>query len=191
MKHAKTLLLALPAAALAVTAMASTAQAQLLVIGQGDAAVCYQDTIRGNQGSFSAIQTCSAALTQSNSHKDQAATYVNRGVLYMRKGDQVRATQDYRRALKMMPELTEAHINLAASLIRQEKFEEAILSLNAALEDKDGTRRAEALYNRAIAFDWTDDYRGAYFDLKEALALRPDWEPAVKLISRYDVQPAG
>ncbi len=177
--------------ALTVTAFALPAQAQLVVLGNGQAASCYQDTIRGNQGSFSAIKTCSDALKETLSAKDQAATYVNRGVLYMRKGDQVRAAADYEKALDIRPNLTEAHINHAASMIRLQDFDGALVALNTALEDKNLTKRPEALYNRAIALDYKEDYRGAYFDLKEALAIRPDWAPAVALISRYTVEAAG
>lgn len=187
MRKLQTFVLTLSATALASTA----AQAQLVVIGQGQAAICYQKASLGDQGSTSSIQTCTNALKQPNSTKDIAATYVNRGILHMRKGDQVKAAADYREALERMPQLTEAHINLAASLIRQEKFEEAIVSLNTALEDEAQQRRPEALYNRAIARDWLGDYRGAYFDLKAALKIKPDWKPALDLISGYDVKPAG
>jgi len=45
----------------------------------------------------------------------------------------------------------------------------------------------EALYNRAIAYDRLQNYKGAYKDLKQALVLRPDWEPAMNLLSGYQV----
>lgn len=186
MKRFSALLLALTAIAFALPA-----QAQLIVLGNGQAATCYQDTISGDQGTFSAIKTCSNALKETLSAKDQAATYVNRGVLYMRKGDQVKAAANYEKALRIQPNLTEAHVNHAASMIRLQDFDGAIVALNIALEDETFSRRPEALYNRAIALDHKQDYRGAYFDLKEALALRPDWGPAVTLISRYSVEAAG
>jgi lipoprotein NlpI len=46
----------------------------------------------------------------------------------------------------------------------------------------------EALYNRAVAYDRLENYKGAYKDLKQALVLRPDWEPALALLSGYQVQ---
>jgi len=172
-------------------ALPATAQAQLVVLGSGDAAICYRQTLIGDQGSKSTIKTCTEGLSTALSYKDRAATHVNRGVLYMRRGDQERATKDFEKALSLRPNLTEAHINYAASLIRQEKLDAALITLNTALEDKDSKKRPEALYNRAIVLDLQDNFRGAYFDLKEALALRPDWEPAKTLISQYIVQPAG
>ena len=177
--------------ALGIASFAGNAHAQLFVQGKGHAAQCYDYTIKENQGTRSAIESCSEAFEQLISQKDRAATHVNRGVLYMRKGDQERAMTDYMAALKIDPNLTQAYVNQAASLIRQKKFDEALEALNTALKDKESPTRTAALYNRAIALDWKEDYRGAYTDLKAALAIQPDWEPALRLISRYEVRPAG
>ena len=177
--------------ALGIASFAGSAQAQLIVVGKGPAAQCYDYALRENQGTRTAIETCSSAFDEVISQKDRAATYVNRGLLYMRKGDQDRAMADYTAALKVKPNLTPAYVNQAASLIRQKKFDEALDALNIALEDKESPTRTAALYNRAIILDWKEDYKGAYKDLRAALAIRPDWEPALSLISRYEVRPAG
>lgn len=177
--------------ALGFTAFAGTAHAQLVVKGNGDAALCYRYAIMGNKGSNSALETCSNAFTPLMSRKDEAATHVNRGVLYMRKGDQDSAAKDYEAALAIQPNLAEAHVNYAASLIRLQKYDAAMSSLNKALINPESSIRPEALYNRAIIMDRRENYKGAYRDLKAALALRPDWEPAVSMISRYEIQSAG
>ena len=184
-------ILSLTCLSLGFLAFSSAAHAQLVVHGKGDAVICYEYTARGNMGSRSAVATCSDALTQTLSRKDEAATLVNRGILLMRKGDQKRASEDYQAAIKIKPELTEAYVNYGASLIRQGKFEEALGALNVALNDTESTTRPEALYNRAIVLDRQEDYKAAYFDLKEALAIRPGWSPAVALIDRYQVRKAG
>lgn len=172
-------------------AFTGTAHAQLVVQGKGSAAQCYDYALAGNKGSRTALETCDEALREILSRKDEAATFVNRGVLYMRKGDQEKAVADYEAALAIRPNLTQAYVNHAASLIRQQKYEAAIISLNRALEDEDSPTRAAALYNRAIALDSQDNYRGAYRDLKAALAIKPDWDIAKKMIARYEVKPAG
>lgn len=177
--------------ALGFTAFAGTAQAQLVVQGKGDATLCYRYALTGNKGSNSAIETCSDAFSTAMSRNDEAATYVNRGILYMRKGNQVRAAKDYESALAIKPNLTEAHVNYAASLIRLQKYDAAISSLDKALVDPDSPTRPEALFNRAIILDHQQNYKAAYYDLKAALTLRPEWEPAVAMISRYQVRPAG
>lgn len=176
---------------LASFTFAGQAHAQLVVQGKGHAAQCYEYAMAGNQGSRSALSTCTDALDDVLSQRDRAASFVNRGVLYMRKGDQTKATMDYEAALAIRPNLTQAYVNHAASLIRQKKYDEALVSLNRALEDEDSPTRAAALYNRAIALDFKEDYKGAYRDLKAALAIKPDWDLALNLISRYDVRPAG
>ncbi|MEP4053098.1 MAG: tetratricopeptide repeat protein [Litorimonas sp.] len=177
--------------ALGMTAFAGSAQAQLVVQGKGDAALCYDYSFRGNNGSRTAIETCSDALDQVLTKKDRAATLVNRGILHMRKGDQTAASADYDAAIAIQPNLTEAYVNYGASLIRQRKYSEALTALNTALEDTESSTRPEALYNRAIVMDQTDRYSEAYQDAKAALALRPDWKPALDLIDRYVIQPAG
>lgn len=177
--------------ALGMTAFAGTAQAQIVVMGKGDAAICYDYSYTGNTGSKTAIETCTDALDQPLTQKDRAATLVNRGILYMRKGDQAAASADYDAAIAIKPDLTEAYVNYGASLIRQAKYEEALVALNTALEDTDSSTRPEALYNRAVVMDQTDRFNEAYRDAKAALALRPDWKPALDLINRYEIKPAG
>ena len=176
---------------LGIASFAGSAQAQLIVVGKGSAGQCYDYALRENQGTRTAIETCSRSFDEVISQRDRAATYVNRGLLYMRKGDQDLAMADYTAALKINPDLTQAYVNQSASFIRQNKFDEALEALNIALEDKESPTRSAALYNRAIVLDWKEDYKGAYKDLKAALAIKPDWEPALNLISRYEVRPAG
>lgn len=177
--------------ALGLTAFTGAAHAQMVVMGKGDAAICYDYTLRGNSGSNTAIETCSDALDEALTQKDRAATLVNRGILHMRKGNQDAASADYDAAIAIQPDLTEAYVNYGASLIRQAKYEEALVALNTALEDTDSSTRPEALYNRAVVMDQTDRYNEAYRDAQAALALRPDWKPALDLIDRYEVKPAG
>ena len=132
------------------------------------------------------IKTCQTALTEALSNKDLAATHVNLGILLMRKGDYVDAQSSYEDAIKLRPKLAEAYINYAASLIYTERYTEAVSAVDTAIEL--GTdQMPEALYNRAIAYDRLKDYKSAYKDLKQALVLRPDWAPAMKSISGYQV----
>ena len=132
--------------ALGLTAFTGSAQAQLVVLGKGHAAQCYDYAFSGNNGSRTALETCSDALDTVISRKDRAATYVNRGLLYMRKGDQEKAMTDYTSAIDIKPDLTQAYVNQGASFIRLKKFDAAIEALNTALEDKESPTRAAALY---------------------------------------------
>lgn len=166
--------------------MTATASAQVVVQGGGAARDCYMSTKAGNPGRIGAIQTCQAALSEFLPAKDMAATHVNLGVLLMRKGDYAEAQTHYAKAIEMRPNLAEAHINHAASLIYTSDYSSAVASIDKAIEL--GTNKMpEALYNRAVAYDRLQNYKGAYKDLKQALALRPDWEPALELLSGYQV----
>ena len=167
---------------------APTAFGQVVVQGEGDAALCYNSALSGNMGSRSAVRTCTEALSQALSRKDTAATFVNRGVLHMRADRQIEASSDYESALAIRPELTEAHINYGASLIQQGRDAEAMKAMNAALSDRESTKLPEAYYNRAILHERAGDVRAAYFDLRSALELRPDWPPALTSIARFDVK---
>lgn len=167
--------------------MTATASAQIVVQGGGDARDCYMSTKAGNPGRIGAIRKCEAALLELNlSNKDLAATHVNLGVLLMRKGDYDKAKSHYSRAIEMRPKLAEAYINYAASLIYTGDYSAAVKAVDASIEL--GTEKMpEALYNRAIAYDRLQNYKGAYKDLKQALVLRPEWPPAVDLLSGYKI----
>lgn len=166
--------------------MADTASAQIVVQNGGAAQDCYMSTKAGNLGRIGAIRKCETALSESLTNKDLAATHVNLGVLLMRKGDYAKAQTQYARAIEMRPKLSEAYINHAASLVYTGNYTAAVTAINTAIEL--GTEKMpEALYNRAIAYDRLQNYKGAYKDLKQALVLRPDWAPAVSLLSGYQV----
>jgi len=170
-------------------AASSTASAQMLVIGQGAAAKCYQYAKIGNVGSKRAIETCDTAFNDLLSYKNKTATHVNRGILLMRAGEYDAAARDYERALEMKPDMTAAYVNYGANLIQQGRDDEAMTALNTALADADSPTRPEALYNRAVLHDRAENYKAAYQDLKMALELRPDWPLAETLIARYTVIP--
>ena len=164
----------------------ASASAQIVVQNGGAARDCYMSTNAGNPGRIGAIQTCHNALSEYLPKKDLAATHVNLGVLLMRKGDHAEAQKHYAKAIKLRPALAEAYINHAASLIYAADYSAAVTSLDKAIEL--GTEKMpEALYNRAVAYDRLENYNGAYKDLKRALELRPDWEPAIALLSGYQV----
>jgi tetratricopeptide (TPR) repeat protein len=162
------------------------AHAQTVVIGQGAAQSCYQSAITGDMGSRSAIRTCSEAFDRGMSSRDKTATYVNRGVLQMRRGDLDKAISDYETALERQPNLAEAHINYGVALYLQGDDASALDAYNTAIA-LDTDKMAEALYNRALVYDRMENVRGAYYDLKAVLELKPDWEDARTSLERFTV----
>lgn len=175
---------------LAFVFTSTPAMAQLLVIGNGQAASCYSYAKTGNQGSHSAIKTCQAALNDPIGQKDIAATHVNLGLLLMRKGELEKAEEQYKIALDMRPETTEVYINYGAALIQMNREDEALDHLNKALE-LNTPRMIEALYNRAIIYHQKEKFSLAYKDLKTILDMSPEFEPAKNFIDIYDVVRTG
>lgn len=181
----KTFALSLCLSALAL-AVAAPAQAQIFVHDSGAPYGCFQSVKTGNLGSISAIRTCDEGIREATLRADVAATHVNRGVLFMRKGETEKAIEDFEKGLKIRPEMSEAYINLGAALYFADRYDEALTALNTALE-MNTEKRADALFNRALVLERQGDIRAAYYDLKEAIELRPDWDLADRAISRFSV----
>ena len=169
---------------------AAPAHAQLVVSGSGSAQACYLSAKTGNGGDLGAIRECSDALGTTLTRSDEAATHVNRGVLYMRRGEQERAVADYERALELRGDLPEARINYGAALFYMERYDAALEQIDTALAM--GTdKEAEALFNRALIHDRQGNLKAAYLDLTRVLELEPDWEAARNARARYQVRKAS
>jgi tetratricopeptide (TPR) repeat protein len=171
----------------ATFSVATSAVAQSLVIGNGDGNICYMKVKIGDPGRASTIRLCKKALTSGEmSQKDMAATHVNLGILHMRAKDYAGARAAYDKALRISPNLAEAYINLSANLIYMGDFNGALDAVNESI-NLDTDKMPEALYNRSVAYDNLRRDNEAYADLKRALALRPDWPPALRALENYDV----
>nr|WP_070959135.1 tetratricopeptide repeat protein [Hyphomonas sp. Mor2] len=172
----------------ALIALSGAGQAQSLVLGDGLARQCYVDAVTGNPGKNRAVARCKAALNNIGmSRLNRASTWVNLGILQMRAGDHEESLKSYDQSLKIAPDSPEALINRGAALIYMGRNQEAIENLTRSIDL--GTKKLpEALYNRALAYENLDQFEKAYFDLKQALTLKPDFEAAQRTISRYSVE---
>jgi tetratricopeptide (TPR) repeat protein len=138
------------------------------------------------------MQMCNEALDrESLKVRDRAATYVNRGILYMRAGNFERALSDYREGLALRPEMLEAKVNIGAALYGLRRYDEAMEALNEGLKTDSIEARAVGLYNRALIWEHRGDVKAAYFDYKEALELNPTFVQAAKQLERFTVTEVG
>ena len=169
-----------------IMSLAMPASAQILVLGTGAAQECYQSTKFGDQGRLSTIRQCETAFESPLSRDDRVATHVNMGILYMRRDDNKNAQKHYKKAIDIKPSMAEIYINYGASLIHIGDYEGAVNAINKAIELKT-EKMPEALYNRSIAYNRLQNYKGAYYDLKEALMLKPEWPVALKALENYTV----
>ena len=175
------------ASAAAALAYASSAAAAVTVFGGGLARDCSVAVLGGEKDRRSEA-TCTEALeTEALSPRDRAGTYVNRGILKLRRLEFVSAQSDFNRAVETQPDLGEAYMNRGAALVGDRRFADGLADLNKAIEL--GVEEPEkAYYNRALAFEGLDDMKAAYFDYKKALELKPDWDMPQKELARFTVE---
>lgn len=168
---------------------AASAQYAVEVFGSGYARRCY-DSVKDRELAPKTLGICDIALSQENlSTRNRAATYINRGIVFMRAENYDRAMKDYDRALSLMPDLPEIKINLGAMLYHMGRFREAVDALNVGITAQDTDARAAAFYNRAISHEQLGDFERAYDDYRSAMTIIPGYPPAERQLKRYSVLP--
>lgn len=179
--------IALAAAGAALAWAAGASAGAVTVIGGGMAKECSQAALNGEaEARFEAI--CTQALdSELLSLRDRAGTYVNRGVLKLRRKEFASAQFDFNRAIETKPDMGEAYVNRGAAAVGARRYADGLADLNKALEL--GVEEPEkAYYNRALAFEGLDDLKAAYFDYKKAVELKPDWAMPQKELARFTVE---
>lgn len=176
-----------PLVVLAIASIPSAASASVLTVGGTYAYSCYQ-AADGDGSSTASLDACSRALSEEGlTPQDRAATYVNRGILQLRRANLDRANSDFDAALKLNPNEPEAWLNKAILNARYRKSVDALPYVEKALQN--GTRRpAIAYFVRAMANEDSGRIGAAYQDLQRARSLDPKWaEPSIEL-QRFQVR---
>jgi tetratricopeptide (TPR) repeat protein len=170
----------------ATLAFASAASAAVTVIGGGLAEACANAAITG-KSDYKFESLCTQALsTEMLNSRDRAGTYVNRGVMKMRRANYDAAIVDFNQAVRIKPDLGEIYINRGAASIGQHRYAEGMSDLNKSLE-LGIDEPAKAYYNRALAYEGLDDAKSAYFDYQKAIELSPDWNAPKEQLVRFKV----
>lgn len=174
------------AAGLAALGLAGAAQGAVTVIGGGQAEACSQAARHGESDRRFELICTQALETEMLSSRDRAGTYVNRGIMKLRRMSYEEATKDFDTAIHEKPDLGEAYVNRGAADIGAKRFEQSLADINKALAL--GLDEPEkAYYNRALAYEWLDDPKAAYFDYQKALELSPEWELPKQQLARFTV----
>ena len=119
--------------ALALAAL--PAVAAISVVGGGEARGCYE-AAEFMQPFQPSLAVCTTALTEeAMSTGERASTFVNRGIVYMQARNLTQAIADYDAALKLRPDLAEAHINKGIALLHLGGHDtEAVAQLTVGLD---------------------------------------------------------
>jgi tetratricopeptide (TPR) repeat protein len=179
-------LLALAAGA-ALAAWATPSESAVTVLGGGMARECSVAALKG-ESDLRHEAVCTQALdSEMLSPRDRAGTYVNRGVLKLRRKEFAAAKWDFYRAIETKPDLGEAYVNRGAAAIGSHRYAEGLADVNKALQL--GVEEPEkAYYNRALAYEGLDDMKAAYFDYQKALELAPDWDRPKQELARFTIE---
>jgi len=175
------------AAAAGLLLCAAPAGASTLIIGGGAAKECADAALDGRSDNAS-ITTCTLALeTEILNFRDQARTYVNRGVLHLRQRDFDGAIGDFDAASKIDPGLGEAYVNRGAAYVGSSRYGEGLAQIDQglALGVKDPQK---AYFNRGIAHENLGDVKAAYLDFTKAAELDPDWQAPKQELTRFTVK---
>jgi len=169
-----------------VAGVAGSAGAAVTVLGDTDALQCSQAAFKGEVGE-AALQICTAALENVYlDRRDQAGTYINRGVIFMGRGDYAAARVDFERAIVVDPALGEAWVNRGAVNIIAKRYQDGVTDISKGLSL--GTEEpAKAYYNRGVAYEALDDEKSAYLDYEQALVLQPGWDLPKQELLRFTV----
>jgi tetratricopeptide (TPR) repeat protein len=156
------------------------------IMGESKAAECSRAALWGRADEKS-LATCDLALQEEPMDQlRRAATFINRGIIHMRRKAWDQAHADFNDALERKPGLGEGWVNRGALMIGTKRFAEGLADTNKGLEL--GIEEPEkAYYNRAIAHEGLGDTTAAYYDYSQALALSPEWELPKKELTRFTV----
>lgn len=151
--------------------------ASIFVTGNPMAQACehaanYGDTAK--QG----VDSCTLLLAMPTlTDHDRAATYVDRGGIYLQHKRYPEAQADFDEALKILPDLANAYVNRGSALIGQKRYAEGIADIDKGVA-LNADQPEKAYYNRAVANEAMGDRKAAYVDYQKALALHPGWAAA-------------
>jgi tetratricopeptide (TPR) repeat protein len=168
---------------LALAAVTATpARAVVMVFGGGMAEACSRAAFDGRMDAAAELICSDALRIEPLSTSDRAATFVNRGVMKLRRGEYEAARADFDASIALVPNSGEAFVNRGAVSVGEKRYKAGLADLNTAIEL--GVSQLEkAYFNRALAFEGLDDEKSAYFDYQQALTLKPDWDaPKVELM---------
>lgn len=172
-------------------ATGSMAHAQIQVIGSTIGKDCYQAAIKYTSPEPRHDRICTKAIeAHTLDRRNLAASYVNRGILRMRRAEYDLALKDYNEAVRLRPALGATYLNQGAAMIGAGHPQDGIVALQKALE-LDTQDPHIAHYNLGLAYELTGDVTAAYHAFQKSATLAPEWQAPRHELERFSVVPAG
>jgi tetratricopeptide (TPR) repeat protein len=171
---------------LAAVLAGSTAHGAVSVFGGGFAQKCYEAAKYGRTDETS-IGLCDTALvSEPLSASDRGGTYVNRGVMRLRRHEFALAQADLEQGVALNPNAGDGWLDRGAAYLALHRWLDGLNDLNRALA-LGCSEPEKAYFNRAIAEEGLDNEKAAYFDYRHALELKPDWQAPQQELLRFTV----
>lgn len=172
----------------AAAGVSTPAISAVIAVGTEPARSCYEAAESPKLPSADQMKQCDLALTEGALDSyEVVATYVNRGLLHVRRGQVGKGIADFDRAMALDANEPEAYLNKAAALVRIGKPQAALPLFSMAL-DKNTRRPAIAYYGRGMAYEEMGNVRSAYLDYRRASRADPKWAPPRRELSRFQVR---
>ncbi len=174
------------AGALAIATIASSAGAAVTILGGGEAAACFEAAKVGRSDDGS-IALCDTALDgEVMSSQDRGGTYINRGVMKLRRGLYEAAHADFDAGIAMIPKVGEGWVNRGAMFVGEHKYKDGLDDIDKGIS-LGVVEPEKAYFNRALAYEGLDDAKSAYLDYQQAATLKPSWTAPQKELRRFTV----
>jgi tetratricopeptide (TPR) repeat protein len=172
------------AAASSNASLSTAASGNVVISGNPQAEAC-QEAAKFGDFNGVGIDECSLALGRAlMSNHDLAATYVDRGAIYMQHHQYGPAKADFDSALKLDPTIANAYVDRGGALIAMKRYADSIADIDRGLAL--GPEQPEkAYYNRAIDDENLGDLKTAYADYQKASQLKPDWAAPKTELARF------
>jgi tetratricopeptide (TPR) repeat protein len=176
----------LPAVVASAIIPLSAASGAVLTVGGALSHLCYQSALAGD-GRSSAQDGCTRALKEESLvGPDRAATFVNRGIVFMSAGRFSEADADFDSALRLNAGLPDGWLNKGFLRLRQGDGRGALPLIQKGIDAGAG-RQALALFARGVAHEQMGEFSSAYDDLKQAQQLEPGWSLPKQYLASYRV----
>jgi tetratricopeptide (TPR) repeat protein len=160
------------------------------VVARDDARDCYLATLAPTSADKyeQRLAACDRALASVGEDTYMhAALLVNRADIHLMMEDYRATVNDAEASIALKPDLSAAYLNQGAGLVGLQRYKEALVALQKAIELGITDKSDLVYFNSAIAKEQLGDVRGAYDDYKKSLEINPDFEPAKVQLTRFTV----